>query len=221
MSRHSLSNVYSVPDNYFEGLAAQIMGRIKALESGIEESSLLGSISKKMPNQLPAGYFDGLENKLMQSVLQSEKQQTASEELESLSPLLSNLNKKMPYSVPAGYFENFNVPANDITKQETKVVSLTSRKWFRYAAAAVVTGFVALSGFLIFGNNNKGTTDPGDIVKTTVETVGEDDITNFIELTAEEAPVIAMASTSAEVMDLVKNISDQELEDFEKDLLLN
>jgi hypothetical protein len=214
----SLSNVYRVPGQYFEGLAGQIMARIRAMESIDDEadarSSLLDSISREMPYRVPQGYFDGLEKKLMQLVLQTEKEETPAEELESLSPLLSGIKKQVPYSVPEGYFENLVTPAEE-TKQKAKVVSLGSRKWFRYAAAAVIIGFVALGGFLFLGGNN-GTTDPQDIVNKTVKSVGDEGISNFIESTIdgalnEETPVIAQAE---EIKDLVKNISDEEIQDF-------
>jgi hypothetical protein len=205
----SSSNVYSVPSQYFEGLATTIMGRIKALE-------FLETIGRETPYKVPAGYFDGLEKRIMEAVLQSGYEQTPEEELESLSPLLSGLKKTSPYSVPNGYFENLGVPSTDTTREKAKVVSLTNRKWFRYAAAAMVTGVVAISSFLIFGNNDPA--KPEDIVKQTVKSVGEEGINNFIELTGdeiitEETPAIAQAEIKA----MVRNISDEEIQDFVDD----
>lgn len=209
LANSSPSNVYIVPSQYFEGLSTIIMSRIRALE-------FLETIGRETPYKVPAGYFDGLEKRIMEAVLQSGYEQTPEEELESLSPLLSGLKKASPYSVPNGYFENLGVPSTDTTKEKAKVLSITSRKWFRYAAAAVVTGLVAISSFLIFGNNNPA--GPEDIAKEAVNSVGEEGIHNFIKLTGdeiitEETPAIAQAEIKA----LVKNISDQEIQDFVDD----
>jgi hypothetical protein len=139
-------NIYGVPDGYFEGLANQVLNRIKAMEANnsSEElaflSPMLNNISRQMPFCVPAGYFEGLENKLIQLIHENSDsfQQTAKEELEVLSPLLSGISKQMPYSVPLGYFENLSADRQTNTRSETKVVSITHRKWFRYAAAAMV-----------------------------------------------------------------------------------
>src|SRR5205085_7883782 len=51
------------------------------------------------------------------------------------------------FSVPENYFENFTVATNH--KQPAKVVGMFSRKIMRYAAAAVITGAIAITGLLI------------------------------------------------------------------------
>jgi hypothetical protein len=149
----ALQNIYSVPGGYFEGLADRVLNRIKAMEAknGLDElaylSPILSNISKQMPYSVPVGYFLGLEEKLMQSVRESSDYQTVKEELETLSPLLSGLNKRMPYNIPQGYFETLHEEASAKagTKPETKVVLINSRKWFRYAAAAVIVGIITLA----------------------------------------------------------------------------
>ena len=81
----------------------------------------------------------------MQRISEHEDYQTSEEEIESLSPLLNSLKNKNPYSVPAGYFEMLETGAD---KKETKVISITRRKWYRLAVAAVVIGVVAIGGLL-------------------------------------------------------------------------
>jgi hypothetical protein len=220
LANSSPSTGYRVPGGYFEGLASQIMSRIKALEaadaSGELEvlSPLLGSISRKTPYQAPEGYFDGLEKKLLEGVLHSETSQSADEELESLSSLLSGLKKEIPYSIPEGYFSTISIPTHT-RKKEAKVISITSRKWFRYAAAAVVIGFVTISGLLIF-NNNKTSADPEKIIQETAKIVDEKDVNNLIEmsdmdlLTEDASSLVA----SAEVKELVKSLSEEEIQNF-------
>ena len=105
-------NTYQVSTGYFDGLADEILKRVRALESTTAEeelknlSPLLSSISKQMPHSVPAGYFDAFEKKLEQTISTvDDRYQTAKEELESLSPLLNTLKKKNTYTVPVGYFD--------------------------------------------------------------------------------------------------------------------
>ena len=133
---------------------------------------------------MPEGYFDTLEKKLGQTIT-GDKDQTATEELESISPLLSGLKKKTTYTVPAGYFENLQPAiAKENPIRETKVISITSRKWFRYAAAALVIGFVATIGVLLLNKSNG--IDPTDKsfawVQKNMKKVSTDDINEFVEL---------------------------------------
>lgn len=95
-------NMYTVPVGYFDGLAALVLNRIKALEAATasEElgylSPMLSNISKEMPYTIPAGYFEGLE---------TNNYQLAKGETENSPSLLSGIKKEMPYSVPQGYFD--------------------------------------------------------------------------------------------------------------------
>ena len=57
------TNPYSVPDGYFEGLADRILARIKSDDVSAEEeinslSPLLAGLSRKMPFEVPADYFE-------------------------------------------------------------------------------------------------------------------------------------------------------------------
>ena len=222
-------NVYTVPVGYFDGLAAQVLNRIKAMEATnvTEElgylSPMLSNLSKQMPYSVPVGYFEGFEANLLQSVRESNDYQTAKEELETLSPLLNGLKKEMPYSVPQGYFEQL---ASTITKGENKpvikVVSITSRTWFRYAAAALVIGLVTITGFLLIG---KGEKEPGgkalakltrDIKK--MDETQKDNLIDFIDagMSGQESAQVTSPNNKSEVKDLLKGISDEELKDFQE-----
>ncbi|MES2883135.1 MAG: hypothetical protein V4676_13375, partial [Bacteroidota bacterium] len=116
-------NPVSVPDGYFEGLAASVMARIKdAEESAAAEienlSPLLAGISREMPLELPAGYF---ENNLADLAIVVKDEQP--------SVLLSNISRQMPNELPVDYFENLSV---DIFKKtspvQAKVIRITQRK---------------------------------------------------------------------------------------------
>ena len=143
-------NTYSVPEGYFEGFAAQVIGLIK----DDENLASLSSLPKESPYRVPAGYFDELEERIMQAIRNHADYQTSKEELESISPLLSSLNKRPVYSVPGGYFENFQIEAGQ-KKTEAKVVSLGNRKWLKYAAAVITVAVISVTGLVIYKNNHK------------------------------------------------------------------
>src|SRR4030095_1154549 len=102
---HNLQNTYTAPAGYFEGLADQILARIKALEASDARdelkylSPLLSSVSKEMPYAVPAGFFQNLSEDILKNISEHEDYQTSEEEIGSLSPLLSSLKNKNPFSV--------------------------------------------------------------------------------------------------------------------------
>jgi hypothetical protein len=269
-------NIYTVPAGYFDGLAAQVLNRIKALEvsNAVEElghlSPMLGNMPKQVPYIVPQGYFEGLAAKALQSVSESNIHQNSKEELASISPLLSGLKKDIPFSVPQGYFEGlaekalqsaiksnnnqtakeelatispflsglkkdipFSVPqgyfdslTENISKQEikpvVKVIAFTSRKWFRYAAAAVVAGVIVMAGFLYFGGETK---EPGgtalakftrDVKK--MNDIQKDDLIDFIDagMSGNETVQVDNDKKSDEVKNLLQGISEEELKDFKE-----
>ncbi len=222
-------NVFSVPAGYFEGLAAQLLTRIKAMEAANATDELaylspvLSGLSREMLFTVPAGYFDGLEKKMMQSIRENSDYTTAKEEIEMLSPLLSGLKKEMPYEVPQGYFERLAPGITATTgKQEAKVISITQRKWFRYAAAAVVTGVIMLAGFLYF---NRGKQEPGSkaIAKVThdikkMSDTQKDKLIDFIDagLNGKETAQVNTDNKSKEVRALLQGVPDAELKDFQE-----
>lgn len=207
----SSQNIYTVPNGYFEGLATEMLNRIKALEAANASDELsflsptLSNISKENPFIVPAEYFEGLEGKMLQLVSQ-DKNQTAKEELETLSPLLSGLKKETLYSIPAGYFDSLQ------TKQETKVVSITSRKWFRYAAAAMIVGIVALATLLI--NNSQKSFDRFEAkVDKEIKKASDKELIEFAELT-ETSKDLAINDTKEDIKESLKDVPAAELQEF-------
>lgn len=217
---------YAVPAGYFEMLPGQVLSRIRAMEtdSPFEElqhlSPLVAGISKAMPNDIPAGYFEGLAEAVAGSV--KSEDQNAAEELETISPLLSGLKKEMPFSVPTGYFENLDkISGAEPVKPKAKVISLTKKTWFRYAAAAVVTGIVVVFGFVIF--SKQGTIDPknqsSEWVKKNLKKVSTDEIEKFAELADEGTLAIVTDAKNdikevSEIKDMIKDIPDEEIQKF-------
>ena len=270
LANMAVQNTYSVPEGYFEGLAAQVLRRIKAMEAATagEElnflSPVIGSLPKQVPYTVPAGYFDTLPENTIQlireiglsakeetaalSTLLNEvnrqmpysvpqgyfaeveqrmlktvtgEDQTAKEELESISPLLSGLKKEMPFSVPQGYFENM-AAGKPGENQTAKVISFSSRKWFKYAAAAILVGVIATTAVLLI---KKEAIDPDKNsfawIEKNTKKVSTDEIENFIKLTDEtlgQKEVLVNADKLVEVKDLIKDIPEKDIQDFLDDL---
>lgn len=224
LANEPVSNVYIVPDGYFDALAPNVISRIKTMhvenDLEIQLPSVFENISKEMPYNVPDGYFEKLQANILEVIYSNNSHETAGEELASLSPLLSGLKKEMPYAIPQGYFESLSLKEN---KQKAKVVSLTHRKVFRYAAAAVVAGIIVLAGLLVF--NNKGTTvEPGSkvLAKFTkdvkkMDDTQQDDLIDFIDagLTGDESAGVN-PKNQQQIKELLKNIPEQELLDFQE-----
>jgi len=232
LANAGFQNVYQVPGEYFDTLADQVLNRIKALETenASEElsylSPLLKSVSKKMPYSVPANFFNISDERIMQIVNGENNGLTAHEELMELSPLLSGIKKEMLYSVPAGYFENIGSAVKTETAKTAKVISMTGHNWFRYAAAAVVIGIVAVSGFFLFIKKDKidPKTQSAEWVKKNLKKVSTNEIDSFVQLTT---PLLANAETKndskdkMDVQELMKDISDKDIQQFLDDTQVN
>ncbi|HEX3024398.1 MAG TPA: hypothetical protein VHP12_04235 [Chitinophagaceae bacterium] len=131
------SNLFIVPQGYFEGLTADIIARIK------REALLAGAKSNTFT--IPENYFETFSGKIL-SKINNEKNEFA-DELEKIAPLLNTISKKNIYAVPENYFENFSITKNK--KQAAKIISFGfARKWISYAAAAIIGGVLITGGFL-------------------------------------------------------------------------
>lgn len=223
-------NTYAVPPGYFEGLELLVMNRIKAIEaaSAVEElshlSPVLSGLSKQMPYRVPAGYFESLGERIMKAVRESSDYLTVSEETASLSPLLAGLKKETPYTVPAGYFENLATGATiKGSKQEAKVISLSSRKWFRYAAAAVVVGVILMAGFLVIDRGEKKQAGEIALSKVTKDVkklndTQKDELIDFLDagMDGKETVQVKPDNKSKEIQQLLQDVSEEELKDFQE-----
>ncbi len=82
-----------------------------------------------------------------------ENKKDIAQELEEIAPLLNRISKKPVQTVPAGYFEhlNFQKPGT-----AAPVVSMKkAASWYRWAAAAVVTGILVLGGLQLMNASQK------------------------------------------------------------------
>lgn len=205
-------NPYQVPVNYFEGLADQVMRRIKALDAGNAKEEIaflspyLDNISRNLPYSLPAGYFEELDPSFV--TIDTDR------ELEAISPLISGLKKEMPFSVPDGYFEKLREPV--AKKQTSRIVSFG---WVRYAAAAVVTGLIVLAAFMFRSNSEPGMKVFAKVTKDIkkMNEVQKDNLLDFIEagLNGNESVTVS-ADTKSEIRSLIQGVPENELKDFEE-----
>ncbi len=217
-------NVYSVPAGYFDGLATQMLNRIKGMEAATagEElsylSPLLSSISKQMPYTLPAGYFEGLD---LEHITKDNDDLSAKGELETLSPLLAGLKKEMPYQVPQGYFENLApaIPAAE-NQPATRVVSLGSRKWFRYAAAAVMVGVIATITVMVIRRNEnpqgQSLARYEKKLNKEIKKMSDKELDDFIQYTEAglDGSENVKNNSTDDVKELLKDVPVEELKEF-------
>jgi hypothetical protein len=217
----------AVPAGYFDTLASNIMAAIKNQE---DTAAALNHISKQMPFEVPAGYFDGLYSHVLQRAQATET-----------APLplpLQNIDRHTPYEVPAGYFTQLADTTLGKIQQPHKVISMP-RRFTRYAAAAIITGAIALGVFKITqqpaqpGTTVATTTNPSiekgknmnqQVFTEAINNLSEESIVNYLQATGNETDMAALTSELEEL-----NLPAQEayfldnntLDNFLTDLELN
>jgi len=237
LADHINESVYEVPTEYFERFPYTMLQLMNAEVGEILSQKITGSYPDNITNpfSVPDGYFDTLPETVLDRVKQKENLMAAAEEIASISPLLSGINKQMPYEVPAGYFEN---NFSEINKKPAKVVAFnfTGKTWLRYAAAAIVIGFISISGFLYFNQSSKidPLKNPEAWVKNNTKKITTDELESFIELSNIETvalePSIQNPVKSSEMEELMEDVPDTDIQKFlnetsglngENDILLN
>ena len=129
------SNIFTVPDRYFDELPLKLLGKIQNVQleipdnyfeelplkvfGGLQESAsvpeayfdnlaveVLGKIiSAEKSQEIPAGYFEGLTTNVLQRIKAEEQELTSLEEMGLLSPTIAQIGNQHPFTVPVGYFE--------------------------------------------------------------------------------------------------------------------
>jgi hypothetical protein len=213
--------VYKVPNGYFDKFAEQLFENIPDITV---ESVTLPAIQQ--PFSVPNGYFESLPHQILNKIKADEKPLSVSEELEQIAPALLTISKKPVFSVPAHYFEksNFTAIAKGLEKNNNgtaKVISMrNTRKWFSYAAAAVIAG-VLITGALW---NNSSFTDSSNVFSLNKEitNVSDDAIQNYLnnDVTASnyinDTSIIDSDEALPDVQQGLQNISDEELSGYLK-----
>ncbi len=140
-------NVFTVPEGYFLDL-----------EEKIATTVFLHQEEKVPFQKVPEGYFDNLSNSIL-SRIKAGEEENADSEIKSISPALHYLKEENVFSVPDDYFDDLsNKILNRIKGQKAKVVSFdAARKWWKYAAAAVVAGIITISSLQLFKSQSANT----------------------------------------------------------------
>ena len=86
-------------------------------------------------------------------ILKMENKKDIAHELEEIAPLLNRISKKPVQTVPAGYFEQLNFQKPVTAAPVVSMKKATS--WYRWAAAAVVTGILVLGGIRLMNASQK------------------------------------------------------------------
>lgn len=215
---------FSVPEDYFEGLASSVLAKVKASDASAQSelaeiSPLLAGISKVMPYSVPLFYFE--QNAELIPGFSEEPQLS----------FLGSVGKELPYKIPQGYFDALpeQVMAK-VTQPTVKVVPLFARKWMRMAAAAVVGGALFVGGFQYF-NDRPQTNLANNTVDSTKTLVAQNapaieqeikktstkELKDFIQTVSINAKVPKVQTTSSDkqdVKELLKDVSDTEMETF-------
>lgn len=220
-------NVLQVPEDYFDNLAGEVIRRIKAMEapSAREELQILSPVlyraDKTLPFSVEPLYFHMLAGEILGRIQESNTG-SVSREIEEISPLLSRLEKKMPLSVPEGYFESLtpDLSIGKIGNRQAKVISIKSRRWVNYAAAAILIGFIGLGAWLIFSTNGNYKNPVANVnVEAELKASSDSEMLNYLEATPlasmDDIPVANLEELDTESIleDLPDNVLQQYLQD--------
>ena len=204
---------YFVPTGYFENFAASVLQKLQGENSlSVNEeleglSPVLAGIPKEMPFTVPQGYFNSNTNGLTSWVKEEE-------------PQFFSGNKEMPYEVPDGYFENLSgILLKKANPREAKVISISfSRRWMRYAVAALVAGVIAVSSVLYFGQDKSvdPASDSYSWVEKNLKNIPDKELDEFLNTTYVSTSAVAKngSSDKVEVRKLLKDIPNAELDKF-------
>ncbi len=137
----------TVPEGYFDQLAESILNKIKTEPTAKEEiaslSPMLSGLQHQSVFEVPKGYFEQLSSEVKKSIGNSSSKQ----EIKELSPVLESLQRVNVFETPKGYFENFSDSIlKKVKTPSAKIIHFQAGQSFlKYAAAAVITGVIAIS----------------------------------------------------------------------------
>ena len=193
---------FSVPEGYFQDLAELILSRIRTeqLSAPAEIQSLsplLASINRKMPYDLPSGYFEQIPDAPVKE--------------DPRSAILELVERVTPYEVPYDYFDE--LPARIIRKVRPDASFISMRKnWMRVSVAAVLLGLILVTGFFFLDSQNNQPVTVAAAMQNVSNQELEDFLKNSTVVIAAEP--VETASAAPEVKKLLNDVADKELEEF-------
>lgn len=192
-------HILSVPEGYFDTLSINILKQIN-------------SNSADFKLTVPEGYFENLSSSVLNKI--KSLNEDPAHELRALSSMLYSIQNENVFEVPAGYFKNLEENIlSKITNPQAKVIEIKKRQsiW-KYAAAAVVTGAIAISTLMIFNTSKQTTISKADEVavtssiktaskfkneqqvKAAIATLSDEEIIKFLEKTGTDVDNEALAA---------------------------
>ena len=193
-------NIFSVPEGYFDMLSITILKKIDTTPS-------IDTLS------VPEGYFENLSSLILQKIKSFDE--TAEQELRTLSPMLYSIQNENIFEVPAEYFKNLenNILDKVVERPPAKVIELKKRTsvWM-YAAAAIVTGIIGLSSLMMFdASQNSGASKLDESLSSAIQTASQfkdeqqvnaaiaslpdDEVIKYLEKTGNEVDNDALATS--------------------------
>ena len=165
------------------------------------------------------------------------------EEINAISPLLAGLKNKIALTIPDEYFEKLS---DSVTEEIQKIdqkkippapvfrIDFGASKWLRYAAAAIITGFIGTCVFLFTNNHsadykmvahdsspaaNTGLKDVSDAVLSDFLA----DLPNNLNTAVDSADAAFFSTAFLDINDqdlagMIKEIPDTDLFSYQDDL---
>ena len=206
------SLMFTVPVNYFRDLSFTILNVITV-------ENLEHSVS---PYQVPVGYFENLSSTILNKITSDNSSVSAIDsELQAIAPLLSTISKANIYSVPVDYFNALDIIQTQQPKAKI-IVLASSKKWFKYAVAACLTG-ILVAGAVMF-NNKKGSVDYAAYKKidvpNSINKLSSEELINYLD-NVNSITNANFATTLdiklPEIQEHIQSISDEELDQYLQD----
>lgn len=228
------------------------MKRNSDIEKELKEiSPALSEIKNNTVFKVPHGYFEALPEKLLRLAKKNKVDNGLSpdEEIQALSPLIASLKNKPAFNIPAGYFDTLPQSITEKlaeTEKEAPVFQINTRfknrkpGWWKYAAAAAITGVIAVSTLFFWNNTQDNYSSPTlsstgndkqQPVLTQLPEVSDIDLAGYLSAVPETPEWVSENDADTEFVDIVflkmddsnlgnmlRDIPDEALRNYEEDI---
>jgi hypothetical protein len=204
---------YKVSLTYFDSLGGAILEKIK-LNAGLKYYSSTG-----MPYSIPGDYFENFSSGILKKIREEEEENEVFNELKDIAPLLNSVSKNAVYSAPTNYFQEKQWKKSLSTDPGSKIVSITSpKKIFRFLAAAVIIGLLAVGLFIFIGKDNTNTRSYQVKASAAVNKLSEQEIVEFLKTTSPADNIVSNKNIQRpkhnDIRSAVSRMSDEEIQEF-------
>lgn len=209
-----------------------------------EIGSGLADLRNTIPYHIPENYFESFPGKMLTLVRLNEQHsnETARQEIATLSPLLDALKDKKTLQVPDNYFAQLAKDAIDAVRQNdapAPVISINTpfvKSWKRYAVAAIIIGFIGIASLLVWNRaadknqlvaNQKGLqNENAEMPELSEETLASylkalpgNENTQLIDSADAEFYDLALLKVDdAKLVNILESVPEDELANYELDL---